>query len=123
MRGMSTGSAVGLAFLGLVAHALAVPVLLLILVSAAYGYADSIPGGGEVDSWDRMYKLGASPYVAFTGFLFLAVVDLVVTVGLLLIPMTRRWAWWAPGISIALSVLLLVAAILAFQPPPPDLGG
>jgi hypothetical protein len=49
--------------------------------------------------------------------------DILIAGLLLIVPRTLRWAWIAPAIGIALSVSIVVVAMLSFQPPPPDIGG
>jgi cytochrome bd-type quinol oxidase subunit 2 len=108
---------------GVLLHFLVCVALLLVLVGAAYSFADSVPNGGVVGSRDELYKLGPAPSLAgwalaVVGFLYFLFAWL-----LLLTPRTLRRAWMAPAVGIALSVLIVVVAILSFQAPPPDIGG
>lgn len=108
---------------GVVLHFFVSVALLLILISAAYGFAGSVPGGGEVSSIDQLHKLGASPSLGIFALAMFGLLDFVLTVFLLAVPRTRQWAFVAPVTAIVTSGLVALLAILAFQPPAPDIGG
>jgi hypothetical protein len=124
-RGSRSGGAgaVALALVGLVAHAVVSVMLLFTLVGAAYRFADSIPGAGDVSSFDQLYKVGPSPGVAIACLVLVGLADLLLVIPVAAHPATRRRAWIVPVAGVAVSILVVVFAILAFQPPPPDLGG
>jgi hypothetical protein len=108
---------------GVLLHLFVCVTLLLVLVGSAYSFVASVPNGGSVGGVDQLYKLGQSPSLAGWALAVVGFLDFLFVVLLLLTPQTLRWAWMAPAAGIALSVLIVVVAILSFQPPPPDIGG
>jgi hypothetical protein len=107
----------------IVLHFFITMVLGYLLLVAAYLFADSIPHGGSVDSYDQLYKLGRSPWFGFLGLALSGSIEFIASLALLGVARTRPYAWLVPLIGIGVSILVVVAAIVGFQPPPPDIGG
>ncbi|MEL4317707.1 hypothetical protein WJX64_01675 [Leifsonia sp. YIM 134122] len=106
-----------------IVHFIASVMILFVLADAAYDFADSIPGGGEVSSADQLYKLGPSPTVGAYALAGVGILSAICTLIAAISWRTRRWAWLVPVVGILLSALAVVISISAFVPPPPDLGG
>lgn len=108
---------------GVLVHFLVSVMLGVVLITAAYRFASSVPGGGEVSSADQLYKLGQSPR---GGALALACIGLLSSIGTVCAAASRRTrsrAWLVPAAGILLSILAAALSIAAFVPPPPDIGG
>ena len=105
-------------------HAVLSVVLGGILLTTAYRFANTFPGGGQVGSPDELYKLGGGPWFGFLALLLVGVTDFVLTTILLLrTPSTRSKAWIVPVVGMTVSVLVVFVTPLAFNAPAPDIGG
>jgi len=119
----SGGVAVVVTLAGVLVHFVVTVFLVFALISSAYAYARAVPGGGDVSSYDQLYKLGGSPMAGFAGLALTGAVSFFVSVGLLPFTAPRPRAWMVPVVGIGLSILIWITAVALFQPPPPDIGG